>query len=107
MGDKQFIIWLSDLDYVLVIIRSRKGRMMSYIIKYMASIDNVEYEIARFDSGHDYAHMDILKPDATKERVVRFSGIDKENAVEFAIENFKLNYDIYRERFIKWLKNQI
>jgi hypothetical protein len=105
MGDKNFIIWLSDIDYILVIIKSRNGKIISYVIKYITKIRNKVYEVAKFDSGHNYSHMDILRPDGTKERVVRFSNMDKENAINFAIENFKLNFDIYYERFLKWLKD--
>lgn len=104
MGDKQFIIWLSDKDYILVIIKSKMRVVTSYVIKYMANINAIDYEVARFDSGHDYQHVDVLRPDGTKERVIHFPSIHREQAIDFAIENFKLHFDLYRERFIKWLK---
>jgi hypothetical protein len=104
MSDKQYIIWLSGKDYLLVIIKTRKGIIEMYVIKYMTIIDNTDFEVARFDSGHDYSHMDILKPDGAKERVAYFPGIRKEDAINFAIENFKLNFEVYYERFKKWLK---
>ena len=82
MGEKQFIIWLSDRDYLHVIIKSEKGSVLQYVVKYISEIGDMEYEIARFDSGHDFTHIDILRPDGTKERVIRFPYVNKESAIE-------------------------
>lgn len=106
MPKKLFIIWLSGSDWLVVYMDTVKNDVISYVVKYLTNIDGKEYEIARFDSGHEYTHMDILLPDGSKERVVRFPNIDDSDVVDFAINNFKLNYDVYKARFEKWLKEK-
>ena len=107
MADIDFVIWLSDKDWILVIIKTLKNKVLSYIVKYNALINDKEYEIARFDSGHDNIHIDILLPDGSKERVVVFNYvIQKEYVVDFALSHFRASFEIYRERFEKWLSEK-
>ena len=87
MPKKLFIIWLSGYDWLVVYMDTAKNDLISYVVKYLSSIDGKEYEIARFDSGHEYTHTEILLPDGSKERVVKFPKIGDSDVVDFAINN--------------------
>jgi hypothetical protein len=39
MADIDFVIWLSDKDWILVIIKTLKNKVLSYIVKYNALIE--------------------------------------------------------------------
>ncbi len=106
MPEKKFVIWLSNVDYLVVFFRTERGKTVAYTVKYLTVIDGQEYEIARFDSGHENCHMDVLLPDGGKERVIEFPVVPLNDAVDFAVENFRLNFDTYRERFTRWLKRE-
>lgn len=65
-----------------------------------------DFEIARYDSGLHEPHLDILRPDGSKERTVDYGILEKDQALSVAIQDFKNNWDAYIERWSKWYKER-
>jgi hypothetical protein len=76
------------------------------VVKYYATIENINYEVIRFDSFHECPHKDILRPDGSAERKVFYKLMTNEQGLNFAVLDIKENYPFYRERFITWLKKR-
>jgi hypothetical protein len=58
-------------------------------------------QVERFDCAHGYVHRDILTRSGDKGRVVKYLNmIDYGSAINFAIEDYKMNYGVYVWRFI-------
>jgi hypothetical protein len=62
------------------------------------------YEVIRFDSAHGCPHKDILDPTGSVVRKVWFELLDNQQGLNLAIKDLKDNYELYIERFKKWLK---
>jgi hypothetical protein len=99
---KEYKVYVEDIIYIQVTFVTEKGKVKYYIVKLILIQDNIKYEIARFDSFHDRAHIDILNPDRTVNRKIWLYSITNEDALTNAIIELKKNYEIYVERFLKW-----
>ena len=64
------------------------------------------FELARYDSGLHGPHLDILRPDGSKERTIVFTMLENPQAMNVAIEDFTNNWEFYLERWEKWLKEK-
>ena len=104
MGEKNFKVWLSEKDFIIVFMFTVKGRVKKYLVKYITQFEGKEIEVARFDSGHQNIYVDILKPNGEKDRIGTFPLISENKIVDFAISEFREHYRQYRRRMIEWLK---
>ena len=64
------------------------------------------FEIARYDSGLHGPHLDILNPDGHKRKTIDLSMLENAQAMNVAIEDFTNNWELYIERWKKWLKEK-
>ena len=80
------------------------GLVISYVVKLLVWIGTEYYEVIRFDSAHGYPHKDILDPAGSVVRKVWFQLLDNQQGLDLAIKDMKDNYELYIERFKKWLK---
>jgi len=57
-------------------------------------IQNGKYiEIARYDSGLHEPHLDIIGPDGGKKRIIDYSILENDQALNVAIQDFKNNWN--------------
>jgi len=54
--------------------------------------------------SHGCPHKDILDPTGSVVRKVWFELLDNQQGLDLAIKDLKDNYELYIERFKKWLK---
>lgn len=73
------------------------------MVKLNAIEDDNVIELARYDSGLHGPHLDILRPNGLKERVIDFGMLENAQAMSVAIEDFSNNWEFYLERWHKWL----
>ena len=78
--------------------------VINYVVKLVIRVDEKYYEIIRFDSAHGCPHKDTIDD---KEEVVRktwFESLDNMQGLDMAVKDLKDNYELYIERFKKWLR---
>jgi len=83
-----------------------KGVVTAFVVKYLAVIENVEFEVLRFDSAHETPHIDVLGPDGETKQKIWLPHLSNEKGMNYAKENIKEHYLQYRERFIKWQQHE-
>lgn len=104
MPERAYEIILDSTNKIFVYFETLKGNVVLFVVKYIAIIDNKEYEIIRFDSAHDVVHIDILLPNGSTKRKVWLPYLDNARGLTHAQEDIQLNYKFYLERFTKWIK---
>lgn len=72
--------------------------------KLILKVDGEYNEVIRFDSAHECPHKDILDIDGTVKRKVWYEFLDNKQGLDLAIKDLKDNFEIYIERYKKWLK---
>jgi hypothetical protein len=80
----------------------RSGRnVIQFAVQYLARIADEWWPIARFDTAHGRAHMDISLPDGGQETRDWIFG-DNNTALTFAIRDLQEKWPFYRECFERW-----
>jgi hypothetical protein len=106
MAKKFYQFNLDEANTVSVQFLTERRSIKEFVVKYYATIENINYEVIRFDSFHKCPHKDILRPDGSVERKVFYEFMSNKQGLNFAVLDIKENYPFYRERFIKWLREQ-
>lgn len=104
MPKKYYKIALAAGIEIHVYFESAHGLIVGFMVKLIVKIDKAVYEVIRFDSAHGCPHKDILAPDGSIKRKVWYELLDNKQALDLAVRDLKDNYEIYIERFKKWLK---
>ena len=63
------------------------------------------FEVVRYDSGHTIPHKDILMPDGDIERKIWYRYMNNNQALDFALDEIKEQFEFYRWRFERWLRH--
>lgn len=98
VGVKEFYIPLKAGFYVAVRIGILNGQILGFAVRLMLEGDP-DKNIARYDTAHNYPHRDVLGCRKGLLRKDWLEGIDLKEALEIAIDDFKNNYERYREIF--------
>jgi len=104
MSERYFKIDISEYVEIHVFIKTINGLIVDFMVKLIWRFENSFYEVVRFDSGHDCPHEDILNPEGKVIRKIWYEFHDNKQALDLGIKDLKENYEIYIERFKKWLK---
>ena len=104
MPKKYYTIELAEGIEIHVYFETLNGLVINYVVKLLIRVDEKYYEIIRFDSVHGCPHKDTIDD---KEEVVRktwFESLDNMQGLDMAVKDLKDNYELYIERFKKWLR---
>ena len=101
MPEKKYTIWIADNIKCIVQFITINGVNTGYVIRLTAEINGIKYEIRRYDSAHGTPHIDILNLKGKTIEKIWMPQLDFGDAMTFAIEDIKLNFEIYVRRFIK------
>ena len=104
MPKKYYTIKLSEGIEIHVYFETLNGLVINFVVKLVLRIKGKYYEVIRFDSAHQCPHKDILNANGTILRKIWFDFIDNRQGLDLAIKDLKDNYEMYVERFKKWLK---
>jgi len=105
-SSKEYFLKLSEECILYVDFSTKKGQVTEFVVKLLMISGNKWYEVIRYDSGHNCPHKDILDIDGSVIRKIWFDFLDNSQALTVAITDIKDNFEIYKERFMKWLKKQ-
>lgn len=99
MSFKAFQIYLSEDAFIGVELQTFHGHLTSFVVRLMYKYRTSHLCIARYDTAHGRPHRDLvslkgrlLQKDWLLERT--FSG-----AANYAIQDFKVNYEAYIQQF--------
>ncbi|MCL5951246.1 MAG: hypothetical protein M1132_05910 [Chloroflexi bacterium] len=80
----------------------QRGRVIQFSIQLECWIANEWHRVVRYDTAHGFAHLDILRPDGSQEKLeLPFESFNE--ALTFAQLDLKANWPTYRERYERWL----
>lgn len=105
MPKRYFKIDLTGDAEIHVFFETVNGIIINFVVKLIFRVNDRYYEVVRFDSGHNCPHKDILDQQGKVIRKVWYEFLDNKQALDMGIKDLKDNYDLYIERFKKWLKN--
>jgi hypothetical protein len=82
-----------------------RGLIVSFVVQLECLIGERWYPVICYDTAHGFAHCDILRPDGTQDKYpldVR----DLNEALTYAQDDIKANYNRYCARFREWLNER-
>ncbi len=79
--------------------RTEKGRVLDFVIQLEVKVGETWKPVLRYDCSHDYAHIDRynIKGEQEKEAL----RLSYEEALTLADEDINLNWESYKDRFLK------
>ena len=84
------------------LVKERK-RILVFAVQLECLFGDQWHPVVRYDTAHDFAHRDVMRPDGgTEKTALPFS--DYNQALTFAHEDIKANWQIYRDSYQRWLK---
>jgi len=105
MPEHRYESYLDSDNYVYVYFSTEKKDVKSFTVKLRCKFDEQWYEVVRYDSGHGVPHKDILYPDGKNARKIWYHYMNNNQALDFALDEMKEQYEFYRWRFELWLKH--
>ena len=63
----RFRVPLSEEDRLDVLWEKEGGKVVGFVVNYIANIRRRAYSVVRFDTSHGFPHKDINRPDGTVE----------------------------------------
>ena len=106
MPEKTFIIEINPNVFIFVYFVTEKGEVGNFVIKLNVIKGEKVFELARYDSGLHGPHLDILHPVGSKKRTIDFNMLENAQAMNVAIQDFANNWELYLERWERWLKEK-
>ena len=99
MGEKSYVVELSETDRLRFHISMDHNVINSVVIQYETEINGRYCPIVRYDTAHGFFHRDIMAPDGgdiAKDFVAFFA---TKEAIDFAYKDLRYNWRQYREAF--------
>lgn len=100
MGEISFLIYLTLDDRIRYFHTSMRGRMVRFAAQYEALINGRWSPIIRYETYHEFAHIDRIYPDGSVGKV-HLPLLDYNEALTFAQDDIRSNWEWYRERYEK------
>jgi len=82
-----------------------KGDVLSFIVQYETKMERKWLPVVRYDTGHGFAHRDLLDRKGEKQKTPIFTK-DYNEALTFAEYDIKSNWRIYKQQFLRGVRNE-
>lgn len=102
MDEREFFIPLPDAAALRVRYLKDRGRILRFVVQLEALIDQNWFAIVRYDNAHQFVHRDDLKPDGTQIKTPPMAFANNEDALNFALQDLRTNYQFYIRRYWQW-----
>jgi len=106
MPIKFFRMFLSDQAEIHIFFETVYGMIAQFVVKLIWKTNDTKYEIIRFDGGHGCPHKDLLDLEGEVVKKIWYEFLDNKQALDLGIKDIKENYELYIERFKKWLEKK-
>ena len=80
-----------------------RGQVIDFTVQYETFINGKWFHVVRYDTSHGFAHRDLFDIKGKKRKTPLFI-IDRSDALTFAENDIKNNWEIYKQRFLKGTK---
>jgi len=77
-----------------------KGQVIDFSVQYETFLNGEWFPVVRYDTSHGFAHRDLMNIKGQKRKTPLFTA-DKNDALTFAENDIKDNWEVYRERFLE------
>ena len=82
-----------------------KGQIIEFSIQFETFLDGVWYPVVRYDTAHGFTHRDLLDYKGNKKKTPLFI-TNKNDALTFAENDIRDNWQVYKQRFLEEAKNE-
>jgi hypothetical protein len=95
MPHRSFQLWLNERCYLVVEFTTIDGLIASFVVRLMQVTRHGDTNVARYDTAHGMAHLDILSRKGNLLEKRWLGNTTFEDALTAAIHDFKTNYENY------------
>lgn len=74
------------------------GKVVSFVVRLVRICEDVERDVARYDTAHGAPHLDVLSKAGALKQKTWLDVNSFEEALTVAIEDFKRNYESYLKK---------
>lgn len=82
-----------------------KGKINKFVTQYELLTQGQWYPVIRYDTAHDFVHIDRLSPAGTK-RKTKLHFLNYNEALTHAILDLTKNWKKYKNQFLREIKNE-
>ena len=102
MDEREYFIPLPGNALLRVRYRKDRGRILHFTAQLEAQVEDEWAVVTRYDTAHGYVHRDDRRPDGTQLKSPPMTFADYNDAMNYAIHDLRLNYQLYIERYLRW-----
>jgi len=102
MDEREYFVPLPGDAMLRVRYQKDRGRILRFTVQLEAYIEDAWTPITRYDTTHRFVHRDDLKPDGSQIKSPPMAFADYGDALNYAIRDLRLNYQLYIERYLRW-----
>jgi hypothetical protein len=103
MKELEFVIPFSSQDRYRHYHLSVKGQVIEFSVQFETFINGEWFPVVRYDTSHGFAHRDLLDIKGQKRKAPLFT-TDNNDALTFAENDIKDNWQVYKQRFLEEAK---
>ena len=103
LKEKEFIRWYDSDCRIRHIHKSYRGKILKFVIQLEVYTKKHWHPVVRYDTVHDFVHRDYLHVDGRINKTPVFID-DYNKALNFAQEDLKANWKLYRKQFLEEVK---
>jgi hypothetical protein len=100
MGRKEFFRDIDDQTRLRVSVATARGRVVTFTVQLEISRKERWAPVARYDTHHGFAHLDILHPDGTQDKL-RLVATDFKEALDMAFADLLTNWERYVRGYLR------
>ena len=96
---------LDDRNAVRVRFELERHQILKFVVQLECRFNDEWMAVVRYDTTHNFAHCDVLHP-TEKAQKVEMASQDYNEALTLAIDDLTKNWQKYRRRYERWLKQK-
>jgi hypothetical protein len=101
----EFRLLLDDRNALRVRFETDRDRGNRFVVQLECRFDDDWSPIIRYDTAHEFAHVDVLHPTGETDKI-KLEDQNYNEVLTFAINDLTDNWKKYRERYEKWLEKK-
>ena len=76
-----------------------RGRVIQFVVQYETFVEGEWRPVIRYDTAHEFPHVDRIRPDGTVEKAALLTN-DLGEALTFADQDIDENWERYKEAYL-------
>ncbi|MGB9629123.1 MAG: DUF7718 family protein [Thermodesulfobacteriota bacterium] len=96
----EYVIRIGRFDRYRHLHIKERGKIVFFRVQYETYIRNYWYPVVRYDTSHGFAHRDMFRLNGLIEKTPLFNQ-DYNDALTFAESDLKLNWELYKRKFLE------